>query len=153
MASQTVEQRIEAERKQDVAWRLYMAGASFGEIASSRDPDRDGPLYANGTGAAHAIRAARKRHADEDELAQDRDKWTAEMIRTDLATLKRLKRAIWPAAAAGSVAAVREIRQITMAAATLAGYVKGQNMDELPKAGDPVDDLAKKRDARRAAGS
>lgn len=150
----TLQDKLDAERKQDLAWRLHLAGATPQEIAGSKDPDRAGFLFQDARGAAQALRAARRRYeADEAEAEEAPTKRTSDMVKTDLATLRRLKRALWPKATAGDVAAAREIRQITLAAAQLAGYAKGQTQDELPKVGDPVDDLAKKRDARRAAGS
>lgn len=146
----TEQDRLEAERKQDIAWRLHLAGASNQEIAASSDPDRPGTLFKDGRGAAQALRAARRRmEQDDNEDPVDAQK----KINADVATFRRLKRALWPAATAGNIAAVREIRQLTMAAAQLAGYVKGMSADDLPGTGDPVDDLAAKREARRAAGS
>lgn len=144
---------FEAERKQEIAWRLSLAGASAREIAASKDPDRTGTLFEDARGAAQALRAARRRYDADESEALEPGNGTQAKIKSDIATFRRLKRALWPAATAGDVAAIREIRQLTMASATLEGYVKGQNADDAPVAGDPVDDLTKKRDARRAANS
>lgn len=144
---------VEAERKQDIAWRLSLAGATVHEIAASKDPDRADNLFQDARGAAQALRAARRRHDADEAEALEPGNSTDAKIKSDIATFRRLKRALWPAATAGDVAAIREIRQLTMASATLEGYVKGQNADNAPVAGDPVDELTKRRDERRATGS
>lgn len=144
--------QLESERKQDLAWKLHLAGATPQDIAASKDPDRTGTLFKDARGAAQAIRAARRRQeedAKEDPLSiQDR-------VKSDIARLDRIHRALYPKALAGDVSSAREIRQITLAKAQLLGYLKdGVDLDDKGKAGDPVDDLARRRDERRkAAGS
>ncbi len=146
-------EKIEAERKQNLAWRLHLAGATPQEIAATKDPDRADTLFQDGRGAAQALAAARRRMASEEQESEDPEDRTRDKVRSDVATLRRLKRALWPAASAGDVAAVREVRQLTMAIAALSGYVKGVAEEKAPDASDPLDDLARKRDARRAAGA
>jgi hypothetical protein len=141
----------EAQRKQDLAWRLYMAGASLQEIAASNDPDRDTPtrLFQSPQGAAHAIHAVKRRMSeDASPLGTD----LKDEVARDIAKIDRLTRALWPQATSGEVAAVREIRQLTQLRSILMGYSKGageQKGDEV----DPIDELAKKRDVRRAGGA
>lgn len=146
----TKQELAESLRKQNIAWRLHLAGASPAEIAASKDPDRADTLFHDARGAAQALRAARRRV--EEEEAEDPTDVHAK-IAADVATFMRLKRALWPAATAGDVAAVREIRQLTLASAQLRGYIKGADADAKPVVGDPIDDLQAKRDARRAAGT
>lgn len=143
--------RIEAERKQDLAWRLHLAGASPQEIAASKDPDRTDPLFKDARGAAQALRAARRRY---DEDSEEAPLTVPDRVKADVARLDRIQRALYPAATAGDVAASREIRQLTMAKAQLLGYVRGVEDDGKNKAGDPIDDLsAKREERRRTAGS
>lgn len=148
----TLADKIESERKQDLAWRLHLAGATVQEIAATKDPDRADNLFQDARGAAQALAAVRRRMASNEEESEESDDKIRSKIRSDIAALRRLKRALWPAATAGDVAAAREIRQLTMAAAQLAGYVKGAPEEKKVEASDTVDDLARKRDARRAAG-
>lgn len=141
--------RVESERKQDLAWRLHLAGANVHEIAASKDPDRTGVLFKDARGAAQALAAARRRYdAEAAEVPQDVDS----RVKSDVARLDRIQRALYPKATAGDVAAAREIRQLTMAKAQLLGYIKGVDPDAKPAADDPVDQLARKRDERRTAG-
>lgn len=143
----TLSDRVESERKQDLAWRLHLAGASVHEIAASKDPDRAGTLFKDARGAAQALAAARRRYDnDAEEAPLDVDG----RLKSDIARLDRIQRALYPKATAGDVSAAREIRQITMARAQLLGYVKGVE-EKVGGAGDPIDDLSAKRDARRRA--
>ena len=146
MASKDV--RAESERKQDIAWKLSLAGANPREIAASKDPDGGGPLFKDARGAAQALRAATRRYSD-DELAEGKPSME-DLFNQDIDRLDRMQRALFPAANSGDVNAAREIRQIIQTRAQLRGYIKGLAVDPAG-AGDPIDQLAAKRAARRAA--
>lgn len=148
--SQREAERLESLRKQDLAWRLHLAGASVQEIAASKDPDRTDTLFTDGRGAAQALAAARRRYdTDAEEAPLD----VMDRVKSDIARLDRIQRALYPAATSGDVAAAREIRQITMARAQLLGYVRGVQDAGKGQADDPVDQLAAKREARRTTGA
>lgn len=136
-----------AERKQDLSWRLHLAGATPQEIAASKDPVGGGPLFKDARGAAQALRAARKRYEDADPDPTP----TEDFVSDEVARLRRIQRALWPAATAGDVPAARECRQIGMTIATLLGYAKPSEGAGGKQSGDPVDELTAKRAARRAA--
>lgn len=143
--------RREVERKQDLAWKLHLAGATAHDIALSKDPDRPGTLFKDARGAAQALRAARRRQEDE---SKEDPLSIEDRVKSDVARLDRIHRALYPKALAGDVSAAREIRQNTLAKAQLLGYIKGVDLDAKAKADDPIDDLARKRDERRrTAGS
>jgi hypothetical protein len=135
---------VEAHRKQDIALRLSLAGASASEIAASRDPETGQPLYGSAAGAGKALKAARERSGEVPPKKID-------VVDTEVQRLDRLQRALWPAAMSGDVAASREIRMLVMARAALRGVAKGLPDEETPDAGDPVNELERKRAARRAA--
>lgn len=88
---------IDAQRRQNLAMRLFMAGqTSFEAIANTPDPERDGaPLYANRGSAHKAVQRAINRYAETDETAEAR---TAELMRLDA-----LQRQWWPLALAGPI--------------------------------------------------
>lgn len=136
--------RTEAHRKQDLALRLSLAGASAAEIAASTDPESGEPLYGSAAGAGKALKAARERAKVESPKKED-------FLDQEIARLDRLQRALWPSATAGDVASIRETRMIIVARAQLRGVAKGLPEEQMPTASDPVDDLAKAREARRAA--
>lgn len=136
--------RNESHRKQDIALRLSLAGASSAEIAATLDPETGEPLYNSAGSAGKALKAARERAKTEPEKK-------AEILSEEIARLNRLQRALWPAATGGDVAAIRESRMLIVARAQLRGVAKGLPEEENPTASDPVDDLAKKREVRRAS--
>lgn len=136
----------DAPRKQDIAYRLHLAGATYQEIADSKDPETSKPLYAYASGAYNAVKAARKRYADAGEAPE-----FTELIATEVSRLDRLQRALWPAATAGDVAAVREIRQLVMARAKL--LLGNSTVDTGSHKEDTLDELASRRAARRTAAS
>lgn len=136
--------KSESHRKQDLALRLSLAGASSAEIAASTDPDTGEPLYGSAAGAGKALKAARER-------VQTDPPGKVDVLEQEVARLNRLQRALWPAATSGDVAAIRESRMLILARAQLRGVAKGLPEEETPTAGDPVDDLAKKREVRRAS--
>lgn len=136
----------DAERKQDLSWRLHLAGASPQEIAASKDPVGGGPLFKDARGAAQALRAARRRYDSDDPEPPK----TADFVADEVARLRRIQRALWPAATAGDVPAARECRQIGMTIATLLGYAKPAEGGGKVQGSDPVDELTAKRAARRA---
>jgi hypothetical protein len=80
---------IDAHRRQELAYRLLLAGATFPQIAATDDPGRPGrKLYAS-AGAAHdACKRAIKRHTtfEETELAKE----------LAVQRLTAAIRAIWP---------------------------------------------------------
>lgn len=137
----------DAPRKQDIAYRLYLAGATYQEIADSKDPETGKPLYAYSSGAFTAVKAARKRYAatgEDPEIDPEID----EDLAIEVSRLDRLQRALWPAATAGDVSAVREIRQLVMARAKLR---MGTAIEAKPAKEDVLDELANRRAARRTA--
>jgi hypothetical protein len=137
--------QAEAERKQDLAWKLHTAGATPQEIAASKDPTTGDKLFKDARGAAQALRGARRRYESDDEDPAG----LPEQIKDDLNRLSRLQRALWPAATGGDIAASREIRQIVKTRAEILGYAK---IDSRPAGkADPVDEIAARREARRAA--
>lgn len=145
MASKAEMSRYDAERKQDLAYRLALAGATVQEIATSRDPETGDPLFQDGRGASAALAAARRRYRDEAEALTLDDEVAQAIARFD-----RVHRALWPKAIGGDVLAAREIRQIAMARAQLLRYDKGADVGP-GKDSDTVDQLAQRREARRAA--
>lgn len=138
--------RSDAIRKQDIALRLSLAGASPAEIAASKDPDTGNPLYGSPAAVGKALRAARERVGTGDEPPSKADE-----VEQEIARLDRVQRALWPAALQGDVASAREIRLIVQARAALKGVAKGLAAKETPTAADPVDELRQRREARRAA--
>lgn len=136
--------KSEIHRKQDLALRLSLAGASSAEIAASTDPETGEPLFASAQGAGKALKAARERTQTEPPKKVD-------SLQEEIARLNRLQRALWPAATSGDVAAIRESRMLIVARAQLRGIAKGLPEEETPTASDPVDDLAQRREERRAA--
>lgn len=145
--STKAQREAESLRKQDVAWRLHVAGATPQEIAASTDPKAGGPLFKDARGAAQAIRAVQRRHDSDTEDSPDN---APQHLKDDLARLSRVQRALWPAASGGDVAAAREIRQIIRTRAEMLGYIKGIEAPAGGK-GDTIDELTAKREARRSA--
>ena len=132
-------------RKQDIALRLSLAGATPAEIAASRDPDSgEAPLYGSPAAASSALRAARKRNGMEDIGAKGE-------VELAVNRLRRVHRALWPLALQGDVAAAREVRMNVMAQATLLGVAKGRVEETAPTAADPLNELERRREARRAS--
>lgn len=131
------------QRKQDLALRLSLAGASPAEIAASTDPQTGEPLYKDPMSAGRALKAARAR-------VRVATSTKADELELEIARIDRLSRALWPSATSGDVAAIRESRMLIEARARLKGVAKGLPTEESPTVGDPVDDLARRRDARRA---
>lgn len=146
--STKVERAKESLRKQEIAWRLHVAGATPQEIAASTDPQTRQPLFKDSRGAAQALRAVRNRLREESDPEVKID----DHLKDDLARLNRMQRALFPAAVGGDVAASREIRQIIQTRALLLGYAKGLPEKHDP-VGDPIDELTAKREARRSAGA
>jgi hypothetical protein len=139
--------RSDAVRKQDIALRLSLAGASPAEIAASKDPDTGiAPLYGSPAAVGKALRAARERVG-----AGGEPRTKADDVEQEIARLDRVQRALWPAALQGDVASAREIRLIVQARAALKGVAKGLAAEETPTAADPVDELQRRRESRRAA--
>lgn len=86
--------RLEARRKQEVAYRLFIAGASYAQIADSDDPRNPGvKLYNDRSAARKAVQAAIERHTSYDESEQ--------MRKTEGLRLDALMRAHWAAAMKG----------------------------------------------------
>jgi hypothetical protein len=133
------------QRKQDVALRLSLAGATPAEIAASRDPDTgEAPLYGSPAAVGRALKAARKRNGVEDLGAKGE-------VELAVNRLRRVHRALWSLALQGDVAAAREIRMNVMAQATLLGVSKGRAAEAPPTAEDPLDELKRRREERRAS--
>ncbi len=148
MASKVERGRAESHRKQDLAWKMSLAGANPREIAASKDPDTGDQLFKDARGAAQALAAARRRYQAEEEAVAPT---VQEMFDQDIERLDRMQRALFPAAQRGDVNAAREIRQIIQTRAQLRGYLKGIDSDK-NSGGDTIDDLTARRAARRAAG-
>lgn len=95
----------EARRKSELAYRLFMARASYQQIADTADPERPGEtLYADRSGAYRAVQAAIKRHAGTEE--------TAELRRVQGQQINMLIRALWPKALGGQSWAVLRIKEL-----------------------------------------
>lgn len=132
-------------RKQDIALRLSLAGASPAEIAASRDPDTgETPLYGSPAAVGRALKAARKRNGLEDLGAKGE-------VELAVTRLRRVHRALWSLAMQGDVAAAREIRMNVMAQAALLGVSKGRVAEAQSAVIDPLDELERRREARRAS--
>lgn len=141
------ERTVEAHRRQDLALRLHLAGATYAEIAASKDPQTGKQLYATPSSAHRAVKEAKARATEGADEAVPVDQARA----LEVERLDRLQRALWPAAMSGDVGAVREVRQIVLARARLLGAdVIAPAEPEKPKE-DAVDDLAARRAARRSA--
>lgn len=89
-------ENIDAMRRQERAFALYMAGMTYQQIADSKDPGRPGEtLYAGNKGSAHrAVQTAIERHTGFDQVEQMRQ---IEGLRYDA-----LQRAHWAKAMNGS---------------------------------------------------
>jgi hypothetical protein len=124
----------ESHDRQRQAHMLRLAGLTWPEIAQS---DYQGaPLYDN---AANAHRAA-KNYAE----ALQHGDTVAEARATDMARFDALQRAVWRKAIAGDMTAAKLVLQIMTAREKLLGT---QNLPAQEVANDPLDELAKKREA------
>lgn len=144
-----------AHRRQDMAYKLHLAGATYAEIAESKDPESNRPLYSSPGAAHNAVKAAMARHNEGSEDSGDGSQARRENAQraVEVRRLDRLQRALWPAALGGDASAAREIRQLIIARTRLLGLDKLAATPNEKSKGDPVDELAKRRTARRAAAS
>jgi hypothetical protein len=87
-------ENIDARRRQERAYALFIAGLTYQQIADSPDDKRPGkPLYGD-RGAAHkAVKAAMERHVGADEVE--------EMRQVEALRLDALQRAHWAKAMQG----------------------------------------------------
>lgn len=137
-----------AIRRQDLAYKLHLGGASYQEIADTLDPETGQPLYAFPSGAHQAVNAARRRYTAD--IAKETAEQAEALVELEIARLDRLQRALWPHALRGDVQAAREIRQLVAARAKLKLDAITASAATAPIQGDPLDELQARRDRRRS---
>jgi hypothetical protein len=104
-------------RRQELAFQLYIAGASTQKIADSPDPGRPGQkLYSSGGAAWKAVQSAIKRHTGQLD--------TEQTLQVELLRVDALQRALWPKAMAGDTWAVLRIKELMEHRAKLLGLYK-----------------------------
>jgi hypothetical protein len=87
-------ENIDARRRQERAYALFIAGLTYQQIADSPDDKRPGKSLYSDRGAAHkAVKAAMERHVGADEVE--------EMRQTEGLRLDALQRAHWAKAMQG----------------------------------------------------
>lgn len=104
----------EARRKQEMAYRLFIAGASYAQIADAGDPARPGEtLYGNKGTAYNAVQSAIERHSGF---------YDAEQMRiVEAQRIDALQRALWPKALNGDPWAVLRCKELMERRAALFG--------------------------------
>lgn len=108
------EENRDALRRQELAYRLFIAGASYYAIAKASDPERPGELlYTNKGSAYHAVQSAIERHSGFYD--------TEEMRAVEAQRIDSLQRALWSKAMQGDSWAVLRIRELMEHRAKLFG--------------------------------
>lgn len=124
----------ESSEKQRIAHTLRLAGMTWAEVAGHMH--EGGRLYATPGGAHAAAKAYREAQDYGDDLMEQR---ATEMERYDA-----LQRAMWRKALAGDLAAAKFCLSVMVAREKLLG---AQGLTPRDTAHDPIDELAKKREA------
>jgi hypothetical protein len=103
-------ENIDAQRRQERAFGLYIAGLTYQQIADTPDPARPGQtLYTNKGSACRAVQSAIKRHTQYSDIEEQR---RVENIRIDA-----LQRAHWSKAMQGdswSTLRIKELMELRM---------------------------------------
>lgn len=123
-----------ASDKQRIAHTLRLAGMSWSEVAGHMHEGSQ--LYASAGAAYTAAKKYRDQHDYGDDLMEQR---ATEMERYDA-----LQRAMWRKALAGDLAAAKFCLSVMVAREKLLG---AQGLTPRDTAHDPIDELAKKREA------
>lgn len=98
-------ENLDALRRQELAYRLFIAGASYAAIARTADPERPGEtLYAHKGSAFHAVQSAVERHSGFVD--------TEAMRQVESQRIDALQRALWPKALNGDSWAVLRIKEL-----------------------------------------
>jgi hypothetical protein len=104
----------EALRRQELAYRLFIAGASYEAIANTPDPNHPGQtLYAGRSGARKGVISAIERHSGFYD--------TEEMRKVEAMRIDALQRALWPKALGGDSWAVLRVKELMEHRAKLFG--------------------------------
>ncbi len=126
--------QVVAKEKQKIAHTLRLAGMTWQEVA---DHDHEGhPLYQS-PGAAHD---AAKKYRESQDYGDD----LMEQRATDMARFDSLQRAMWRKAMGGDLAAAKFVLALMQAREKLLGL---ERLTPREGAGDPLDELAKRREA------
>ncbi len=118
--------------RQREALALRLAGATYDQIA-----ERLG--FSHGSGAFAAVKR---------ELAARGTQQSPQVVDTELARLDAMLVGIWAAARKGDLAAIDRVLRISERRMQLLALLP--EPAAIPQEGDPVDDLRRARDARRA---
>jgi hypothetical protein len=124
----------EAAEKQRMAHTLHLAGLTWAEVAAH---DHHGhPLYATAGAAHQAAKTFRESQDFGDDLMEQRA--------TDMARFDALQRAMWRKAIGGDLAAAKFVLALMQAREKLLGL---HDLTPREGSGDPLDELAKRREA------
>lgn len=124
----------EIKERQRIAHTLHLAGMSWAEVAAHEH--NGAPLYSDASGAWRGAKAFRQSMDYGDDLMEQRA--------VDMARFDALQRALWRKALGGDLGAAKFVLSVMTAREKMLGV---QGLTPRDTAHDPLDELAKKREA------